>query len=365
MRIIYDHAELGDYVRELYASAPGGEVDLSGAPLLLDRFLESAMEVDVDAVFDGRELYVGGVMEHVEEAGVHSGDSACVVPPPTLTALAHERILDYTDRVARGLEVQGLLNIQFAVQGDDVFVLEANPRASRTIPFISKATGVPLAKIATRVMLGETLEDLRNADLLPARTPRSGFVAIKEAVLPWTRFPDEDRVLGPEMRATGEVMGIGPDLGVAYGKSLLAAGHQLPAAGQVFVSLADRDKPAGVEVARRFAAAGYRLLATHGTAGHLARHGVPATHVDKVGDGAYDPVRLIERGEIDIVVNTPQGRRARGDGGRIRRAATRHRVPCVTTVRGGLAVAGSLAKTDDRNVAVAPLQRYHAAMHDG
>jgi len=364
MRIIYSVEELRAYTDELYGSALGGDADLSGAPLLIDRFLESAVEVDVDAIYDGDELFIGGVMEHVEEAGVHSGDSACVVPPPTLGTRAHEKILQYTERLARGLEVQGLLNIQFAVQGDQVFVLEANPRASRTVPFISKATGVPLAKVATRVMLGESLADLRAAGVIAERLP-ADFVAIKEAVLPWTRFPDEDTVLGPEMRATGEVMGLGPDLGVAYGKSLLAAGHRLPAEGQVFISLADRDKPVGVEVAGHFAAAGFRLLATHGTAGHLARHGIAATHVDKVGEGPYDPVALIEDGAIDLVVNTPRGKRARGDGGLIRRAATRHGIPCVTTVQGGLAMAGSLRGADLKRAEVAPLQEYHDRLSHG
>jgi carbamoyl-phosphate synthase large subunit len=267
--------------------------------------------------------------------------------------------------LARGLEVQGLLNIQFAVQGDDVFVLEANPRASRTVPFISKATGVPLAKVATRVMLGETLAELRAAGVLRDGAAPIGYVAIKEPVLPWSRFPEEDTVLGPEMRSTGEVMGIGPNLGVAYAKSMLAAGHRLPADGQVFISLADRDKPLGVEVARRFVNAGYRLLATHGTAGHLARHGIAATHVDKVGEGSYDPVQLIEEGLIGLVVNTPQGKRARGDGGLIRRAATRHGIPCVTTVQGGLAMAGTLGTTDMKRAEVATLQDHHARIDHG
>jgi carbamoyl-phosphate synthase large subunit len=360
MRVIYSERELESYVGELYAATPGGEVDLSDAPLLVDRFLESAVEVDVDAIFDGTDLYVGGVMEHVEEAGVHSGDSACVVPAPTLSAAARETILELTDRLARGLEVRGLLNIQFAVQGDDVFVLEANPRASRTVPFISKATGVPLAKVATRVMMGESLEELRASGSIPehAGEPR-GFVAIKEAVLPWRRFPGEDTVLGPEMRATGEVMGIGPNLGVAYGKALAAAGHSVPTGGTLFFSLADRDKAAGVPVAQRFADLGFRILATHGTAGHLARNGIAVTHVDKVGEGSYDPVRLLEEGEINLVINTPQGRKARGDGGLIRRTATRYGVPCVTTIEGGLAVVHSIEAGPGAVTRVRSLQSYH------
>jgi carbamoyl-phosphate synthase large subunit len=365
MRIIYTVDELTAYLHDLYGAAPGGEVDLREAPLLIDRFLEGAVEVDIDAVYDGAELYVGGVMEHVEEAGVHSGDSACVVPPPSLPASTVDEIVDYAGRLARGLRVRGLLNIQFAVRGDEVFVLEANPRASRTVPFISKATDVPLAKVATRVMMGETLGELRAAGLLPAERPSPGYVAVKEAVLPWSRFPAEDTVLGPEMRATGEVMGIGVDVGIAYAKALLAAGHEVPAGGTLFLSLADRDKAAGVEAASIFSSAGFRILATHGTAGHLARNGIGATHVDKVGEGPYDPIRLIEDGEIHLVVNTPRGQRARGDGGLIRRAANRHGVACATTIQGGMAIARSLQAGGGAVTAVRSLQSHHQAARHG
>ncbi|MFQ5555024.1 MAG: carbamoyl-phosphate synthase large subunit [Acidimicrobiia bacterium] len=363
MRIIYSEDELEWYLTDLYGDATRTEVDLGAAPLLIDRFLEAATEVDVDAIYDGVELYIGGVMEHVEQAGVHSGDSACVVPPVALSPSAVEQIEAHTATLAAELEVCGLLNIQFAVRDDDVFVLEANPRASRTVPFISKATGVPLAKIATRVMMGERLADLRRRGVLqfPPRDP--GHVSVKEAVLPWRRFPGEDTVLGPEMRATGEVMGIGGDVATAYAKALVAAGHEVPTAGTLFLSLADPDKHVGAEVARLLAGAGFRIFATHGTAGHLARNGIQSTHVDRIGDGAYDPVSLIERGEIDLVVNTPQGRRARGDGALIRRAATRHGIPCVTTVRGGLAVANSVASGAAGGAPVAPLQRHLENLH--
>jgi carbamoyl-phosphate synthase large subunit len=360
MRIVYTVDEVKAYLGELYGMVPGGEVDLSEAPLLIDRFLESAIEVDVDAIYDGEELYVGGIMEHVEEAGVHSGDSACVVPPPTLTDRVLAEIEEHTARLAAGLEVRGLLNIQFAVRGNDVFVLEANPRASRTVPFISKATGVPLAKVATRVMMGERLADLRASGAIPERRLDYGYTAVKEAVLPWKRFPGEDTILGPEMRATGEVMGIGPNVGVAYAKALQGAGHRIPRKGAVFLSLADRDKPIGTDVARMFSELGFRIFATHGTAGSLARVGIRSTHVDKVGEGPYDPVRLVEEGEIDIVINTPRGGKARGDGSMIRRAATRHGVPCVTTVQGGHAVAKSLIEGSDAILTVASLQEHHA-----
>lgn len=301
-------------------------------------------------------------MEHVEEAGVHSGDSACVVPPPTLPAELQQEIVDHTYRLAAALGVRGLLNIQFAVRDDDVFVLEANPRASRTVPFISKATGVPLAKVATRVMMGEALAELRAEGIIPESPVVPVYTAVKEAVLPWNRFPGEDTILGPEMRATGEVMGVGRSMALAYAKALLAAGHGIPRKGSLFLSLADRDKALGVEVARLFSELGFRIYATHGTAGSLAREGIRATHVDKVGDGPYDPVRLLEEGEIDIVVNTPRGGKARGDGRLIRRAATRHGVPCVTTVQGGYAVATSIRDGLDAVTEVSSLQEHHVGL---
>ena len=361
MRIVYASDELESYLAELYDAVPGGEVDLAESPLLIDCFLESAIEVDVDAIFDGTELYVGGIMEHVEEAGVHSGDSACVVPPPTIGEEATATIEDYTHRLAAGLGVRGLLNVQFAIQESVVFVIEANPRASRTVPFISKATGVPLAKVATRVMMGEQLADLRAAGIIPNQRVTMPYTAVKEAVLPWSRFPTEDTILGPEMRATGEVMGIGPEPGVAYAKSLAASGRAIPAIGNLFLSLADRDKPLGVEIGHVFTELGFRIFSTHGTAGHLARHGIATTHVDKVAEGPYDPVRLIEAGDIDLVINTPQGRRARGDGRLIRMAATRHGVPCITTAQGGHAVARSLQAGPDAVTTVASIQEHHAA----
>ena len=341
MRVVFTTDELDRYLKELYGAAAGSEVDLSSSPVLIDRFLEAAAEVDIDAVFDGHELLVGGIMEHVEEAGVHSGDSACVVPPNGISEEAQKRILRHTEDMARGLGVRGLVNMQFAVRGDEVFVLEANPRASRTVPFIAKATGVPLARIATRVMMGDTIEKLRAEGLVPSRRAE-GFVAVKEAVLPWNRFPDEEGLLGPEMRATGEVMGMADDFGTAYAKALLGAGHRIPEGGTVFLSLSDRDKAFGEGVARRYVELGFRILATAGTAAFLSARGIPAAHVDKVGEGPWDPVRLIEEGKVDLVVNTPRGRRARGDGSLIRRAARKAGIPCVTTVQGGGAVAQSL-----------------------
>jgi carbamoyl-phosphate synthase large subunit len=339
MRVIYSVEELAAYVKELYGEA---DPELIGAPILIDRFLEAAVEVDVDAVYDGAELLLGGVMEHVEEAGVHSGDSDCVTPPPTISDEAHKEILRATRELAAALEVRGLINLQFAVKADDVYVLEANPRGSRTVPFISKATGVPLARIAARVMMGATIEELRGEGLVPVSTRRPAFVAVKNAVLPWDRFPEEDSVLGPEMRATGEVMGIGADVGVAFAKALLAAGHILPTRGRVFLSFADRDKPMGLAVAQAFTMLGFELIATHGTARYLRHHAIAADPVHKVGEGPRDIGQRLEDGEVQLVINTPRGGRARSDGRTIRIASRVHSIPCVTTIQGGLAVARSL-----------------------
>jgi carbamoyl-phosphate synthase large subunit len=339
MRVVYSVEELADYVREMYGEA---DPELTGAPILIDRFLEAAVEIDVDAVYDGSELLLGGVMEHVEEAGVHSGDSDCVTPPPTISDEAHKEILRATSELAAALDVRGLINLQFAVKGDDVYVLEANPRGSRTVPFISKATAVPLARIAARVMMGSSLEELRREGVVPVSSQRPDFVAVKNAVLPWDRFPEEDSVLGPEMRATGEVMGIGPDVGVAFAKALLAAGHILPTRGRVFLSFADRDKPMGLAVAQAFTMLGFDLVATHGTARYLKHHAIDAEPVHKVGEGPRDIGQRLEDGEVQLVINTPRGGKARSDGRTIRIAARTHSIPCVTTIQGGLAVARSL-----------------------
>ncbi len=338
MRVVYSLEELSGYVREIYGE---GDPVVTANPILIDRFLESAVEVDVDAVYDGHELLVGGVMEHVEEAGVHSGDSGCVTPPPTMSDDVVKEVLRATHELATALEVRGLINIQFAVKGDEVFVLEANPRGSRTVPFISKARGVPLARIAARVMMGSTIEDLRAEGMVPGGSPPE-FVSVKNAVIPWDRFPEEDSILGPEMKATGEVMGIGADVGVAYAKALLGGGKVLADRGRVFLSFADRDKPVGLAVAQAFTMLGFELIATHGTAKYLKHHAIEAEPVHKIGEGPRDIGERLENGEVQLVVNTPRGGKARSDGMTIRKAARRHAIPCVTTVQGGLAVARSL-----------------------
>jgi carbamoyl-phosphate synthase large subunit len=300
-------------------------------------------------------------MEHVEEAGVHSGDSACALPPQTLSARVVEELERTVRTIAEALQVRGLINVQFAVKDERAYVLEANPRASRTVPFVAKATGVPVAMVAARVMVGATLAELRDEGLL--RTPVTGHVSVKEAVMPFNRFPGVDTLLGPEMRSTGEVMGIGTTFGLAFAKSQIAAGAPLPVGGTVFFSLADRDKAAGLDAARQFAALGFDLVATSGTAAMLEAEGIPAaTVVAKVGDshpGVVDAVELIAGGKVQLVVNTPRGRGPRADGLHIRAAAVAHLVPCLTTVAAARAAAAGIADWISHPLSVRSLQEYH------
>ena len=364
MQIVFDQDGLDSAMAELAtAGSLGREGGLSATrPALIDRFLEDAIEVDVDSIRDHTgEVLIGGVMEHIEEAGVHSGDSACVLPPSTLSAETIATISAYTERLATALDVCGLLNVQYAVKGGEVAVIEANPRASRTVPFVSKATAVPLAKVAARVMLGASLEELRTEGLL--RPPANGgHVSVKEAVLPFNKFPTVDTLLGPEMRSTGEVMGIDRSFGLAFMKSQAAAGNRLPEAGKVFLSLADRDKEHGLVVAARFVELGFALIATAGTAAACAAHGIPVeTIVAKVGDPTgEDAIGLISNRQVDLVVNTPRGRGPRADGAHIRRAATLHNIPCLTTVAAALAAAAGIAESQTTEVTVRSLQEYHA-----
>jgi carbamoyl-phosphate synthase large subunit len=365
MTIVYDDDALRDAMDQLSGFGTlGREGGLSAErPVLIDRFLEDATEVDVDAIRDATgEVLLGAVMEHVEEAGVHSGDSACAIPPYSLGPDTIAVIEEHTRNIAEALDVRGLVNVQYAVKHGQVFVIEANPRASRTVPFVAKATGVPLVKIAARVKLGATLAELREEGLV--RPPAGdGHVAVKEAVLPFSRFPDADSVLGPEMRSTGEVMGIDRTFGLAFAKSQLAAGDLLPLGGTVFVSVADRDKPAGTLAAQRFAELGFRIAATTGTADHLEASGVPVdVRVAKVGEehpDAVDAVQLIDSGEVQLVVNSPRGRGARADGAHIRRAAAVNGIPCLTTAAAGLAAAEGIADRARHELRVRTLQEYH------
>jgi carbamoyl-phosphate synthase large subunit len=369
MQIVYDDGSLEHAMAELASTGSlGREGGLSASrPALIDRFLEDAVEVDVDALRDaGGEVLIGGVMEHIEEAGVHSGDSACAIPPQTLTASVIATIERHTRALADALDVRGLLNVQFAVKEGEVYVLEANPRASRTVPFVSKATGVPLAKLASRLMLGARLAALRAEGLpVPAGGVNGGHVAVKEAVLPFDRFPEVDTVLGPEMRSTGEVMGLDRSFGLAFTKSQAAAGNRLPERGTVFLSLADRDKRAGLTAARLLADLGFSVVATAGTAAALQADGIRVDAiVGKLGEGdasAMDPLELIASGKVDLVINTPRGRGPRADGDHIRRAATTHRVSCVTTIAAGLAAASGLGESAEHEPQARSLQEYHRA----
>jgi carbamoyl-phosphate synthase large subunit len=376
MEIVYDEAGLRAAMAALAASAEGGAGGGLSAtrPVLIDRFLEDATEVDVDAVRDtGGEVLIGGVMEHIEEAGVHSGDSACAIPPPTLPGDVVAVIERHTRALAEALGVVGVINVQYAVKDGAVYILEANPRASRTVPFVSKATAVPLAKVAARLMVGASLAELRAEGLIPANAgaDAGGHVAVKEAALPFDRF-GVDTLLGPEMRSTGEVMGIDRTFGVAFAKSQTAVGNKLPDRGSVFFSLADRDKPAGLTAARRFADLGFTIVATAGTAAACEAEGIPVGAVvaklgpgDRVADEppdvvGVDAVDLIASGKVNLVVNTPRGRGPRADGAHIRLAASAHGVPCLTTIAAALAAAAGIAECRDQTEPrVRSLQEYH------
>ena len=362
MEIVYDDSQLERAMSQLSGfGSLGIEGGLSAErPVLVDRFLEDATEVDVDAIRDAvGDLVIGAVMEHVEEAGVHSGDSACVIPPPYLSDEVVATIEEHTRRIAEALDVRGLVNVQYAVKGDEVYVIEANPRASRTVPFVAKATGVPLAKVASRVMLGATLVDLRTEGLLVDRVV-GDHVAIKEAVMPFNRFPEADPVLGPEMRSTGEVMGIDLTPGLAFYKSQISAGSDLPESGTVFFSLADRDKRAGLEAARGFTDLGLSIVATSGTAAHLRENGLPVAEVvAKLGEDGTDAVELIRSGAIQMVVNSPRGRGPRADGEHIRAAASAGGIPLLTTAAAALAAARGLADWRHFPLEVRTLQAYH------
>jgi carbamoyl-phosphate synthase large subunit len=365
MEIVYDQASLVDYFARI---AEHALVDAKH-PLLVDRFLDDAIEIDVDALFDGETIYIGGVMEHIEEAGIHSGDSSCTLPPITLSDTQINRVVEATEKIARGLSVRGLLNVQFALASDVLYVLEANPRASRTVPFVSKALGIALAKAAALVMVGRKVTDLIQAKLLPAtdgaHLPANTPVSVKEAVLPFKRFATKegrfvDSLLGPEMRSTGEVMGIDTNFTSAFAKSQAAAGSSLPLAGTVFISVADRDKPQIVLPVRRLAQLGYRILATEGTSKMLRRHGIESRTVAKYSQarGERSIVEMITSGEVDVVVNTPSGADARSDGYEIRAATTAADKPIFTTVAQLSAAIGSFEIIREKKFSVKSLQEH-------
>ncbi|MDQ1305110.1 MAG: carbamoyl-phosphate synthase large subunit [Actinomycetota bacterium] len=364
MEIVYDEAMLADYLERA--------TELTGEhPVLVDRFLDDTVEIDVDALYDGHELYLGGVMEHIEEAGIHSGDSACALPPITLGTAEIDRIRESTRAIAAGVGVHGLLNVQFALSGDTLYVLEANPRASRTVPFVSKATSVPLAKAAARIAVGATVEDLRAEGMLPVadggQLPTTSPISVKEAVLPFGRFHGVDTVLGPEMRSTGEVMGIDRDFGAAFAKSQLAAySGGLPTSGRVLVSVANRDKRSIIFPVKRLVDLGFDVVATAGTAEVLRRHGIPVTDIRKHYEGPQaarvTTIDAIRSGDIDLIVNTPFGVGARVDGYEIRTAAVTMGIPCITTVAGLAAAVLGIEATQAGPLGVKSLQEYAAEL---
>jgi len=344
MEIVYDEPGLSRFVAEAIEASPGH-------PVLIDKFLEDAVEVDVDAVSDGEATIIGGVMEHIEEAGIHSGDSACAIPPFTLGAATIAELKRQTVALADALGVRGLMNIQFAVKEGDIYVLEVNPRASRTVPFVSKATGLNLARAAARVMVGRSLADQGiTAEVAPK------YVSVKESVFPFAKFPGVDIVLGPEMRSTGEVMGIAPDFAAAFAKSQVAASCRLPDSGTIFVSVAARDRGAIVPIAARLASIGYALMGTSGTAAALAAHGIAVEPVRKIAEGRPNLLDHLANGRIALVVNTPSGKGARTDEGRIRASAVSHGVPCITTIAGAKAAVAALERLRQGPLGVSALQ---------
>jgi carbamoyl-phosphate synthase large subunit len=362
MEIVYSSDGLADYLRRTRVGAQLNFDDAedgrpSARSIFLDRFLENAIEVDVDAICDGEDVWIGGIMQHVEEAGIHSGDSACVLPPHSLGGDMLEEIRRATRDIALALGTVGLINVQYGVLGEDLYVIEANPRASRTVPFVSKATGLPLAKLACRVMLGEKLADLG--------VPEEGgwthvnHVSVKEAVLPFDRFAGADALLGPEMRSTGEVMGVAADFPAAFAKAQAAAGARLPSSGSVFLTVTDSDKAAVVGIAAQLHDLGFQIVATRGTAAAISRMGIPVERIHKLGEGSPNVVELIDRGDVSLVINTPTGTAARSDGYEIRRAAVARGVPCVTTVSGGMAATRAIAANRVAGPPVVSLQELH------
>ena len=361
MEIVYDDAALSGFISRATDITPDH-------PVLVDRFLDSAIEIDVDALYDGHELFLGGVMEHIEEAGIHSGDSACVLPAATITPVQHKAIREATLKIAQGVGVLGLINIQFALAEDVLYVLEANPRASRTVPFVSKATGVPLAKAAARLSMGTTIAELKIEGLLPNVDGVAKGISVKEAVLPWNRFRRTDgrgvdAVLGPEMRSTGEVMGIAETFGESYAKSQISAFGPLPKSGTVFVSLADKDKASGIAPAKALLALGFNLLATGGTADYFAVNGVLAHKVRKNSEGSgpmgeHTIVELLNSGDVDLVINTPVGRGTRVDGWAIRTAAIQRSIPCITTTAGFSAAVEGIKALQRGELNVLPIQEW-------
>ena len=357
MRLVHDTGELLEYVEEaVYVS--------EDKPLLIDRFIEDAIELDVDAVADGEDVLVGAIMEHIEEVGVHSGDSATCIPPYTLKDEIMENIKEQTRKLAIALGVKGLMNVQFAVKNDEIYIIEVNPRASRTVPFVSKSIGYPLAKIASKIIVGRKLKEIVPKIFeLKEKHPSSDFLpkdfnrfSIKEVVFPWNRFPEVDPLLGPEMKSTGEVMGVDEDFGLAFWKAQAGAGSILPEKGNIFISVADKDKPFIVEPAKNLQKLGFKIYATKGTYKFLKEHGIQAELVSKLSEERPNIVDRIRNGEIHIIINTPSGRRERSDAYFIRRAAVEHKIPYFTTIRGAKAAVEAIKSFKEKGISVKALQ---------
>ena len=356
MVIAYDLNTVQEYVAQAALMGPA-------RPVLIDQFLEEATEVDVDALADGEDVIIGGVMEHIEEAGVHSGDSSCVLPPVSLSPSVLAKIRDYTKRLAAALQVVGLMNVQYAIQRDTVYVLEVNPRASRTVPFVSKATGVPLAKVAARLMAGRKLRDMNLPYVVTdgvAEIVVRDYYSVKSPVFPFNKFRGVDTILGPEMKSTGEVMGVAKSYGQAFAKAQLAAGQRLPRKGSIFLSVSDHDKRHCGPLAKELHALGFRLIATRGTAAALEAAGVPAEAVYKVNEGRPNIVDLVKTGKVDMIINTPLGRESFYDEKSIRRAAIRYNIPCITTLSAANAATRGIRALVEQTLEVSPLQSLHS-----
>ncbi len=350
MQVVWADDQLVKFTRMAIEAA-------EGHPILVDKFLDHAVEVDVDALADGERVVIAAIMEHIEEAGIHSGDSACMIPPRNLSAQVLEKIQAYTTKLGMALGVRGLMNIQYAVKDEEVYVLEVNPRASRTVPFVSKAVGMPIAQLAARVMVGRKLADLGFTEM-----PTIHFTAIKEAVLPFHKFPGCTVELGPEMRSTGEVMGIDPDPAMAFAKSQAAAGNSLPTAGSIFISISDADKPLITPVARQLVELGFRLIATDGTAAHFRAHGIACEQIQKISVGRPNIGDLVANNQIDMIINTYTGFQAREDEKAIRNLAIHAELTLLTTVSAARAAAEAIAVQRQCPLQVKPLQDYHAEL---
>ncbi len=348
MRIVYDRSAIEEFMREAVDVSPGH-------PVLLDKFLQNAIEVDVDALADGDEVVIAGIMEHIEEAGIHSGDSACALPPYTMADATIDKIRSQTERLAKALDIKGLMNIQFAVKGGDVYILEVNPRASRTVPFVSKATGLPMAKVASKIMAGVKLKDMGIKDPMASLD----YTSVKESVLPFSRFSGVDIILGPEMMSTGEVMGMSDNFGNAFAKAQSGAGQMLPREGKVFISVQDSDKRNIVFLAKKLFDMGFKLIATEGTAKILKNNNMDVEVTRKMHEGSPNVMDMVRKGEVDLIINTPSGKEPRSDGALIRSAAVMRGIPCITTIAGAQASVNGIESMKKMDVTVRSLQEYY------